>query len=55
MGLFDFIGDGLTDLTEVIAESITRLPELPLDIAEGAIKGISTGIDKLGEKLDDLV
>jgi hypothetical protein len=57
-GFFEDALDGLIELPGKIieggAELVTRLPEVPMRMAKGIQNGVSKGIDKVEEALDDL-
>ncbi len=59
MGLFDFIEDAMDaaielpgKILEVGAETVTRLPEIPIKAVEGIVKGVEKGIEKVEDALD---
>ncbi len=57
-GLFDDIIDSVVKLPGKIVESgaeiVTRIPEIPIRMVDGAINGVEKGVDKVGEAFDDL-
>lgn len=59
MGIFDLFEDALDaavslpgKVLEAGAEAVTRLPEIPIKAAEGIVKGVEKGMEKLGEAID---
>lgn len=59
MGLFDIFEDALDaaislpgKIIETGAEAVTRLPEIPIKMVEGAIKGVEKGIEKVEDALE---
>lgn len=49
MGIFDLI----EDFTEGAVETITRLPEIPIRICKGTVKGVGKGIEKIVDSLEE--
>ncbi len=59
MGLFDFIEEAVDAAVslpgktlEVTAETVVRLPELPIKAVQGIVKGVEKGIEKVEDALD---
>ncbi len=58
MGIFDLFED-LVDtaiklpgrVLETAAETVVRLPEIPIKAAEGLVKGVEKGVEKLGDSI----
>lgn len=61
MGFFDFLDDALDGLIELPgkileagAETVIRLPEIPIKAVEGLAKGVEKGAEKLGDAIDGI-
>lgn len=58
MGLLDFISDPIGsivklpgEILEKTAETIVRLPEIPIGVVKGLAKGVEKGLKKLDSQL----
>lgn len=63
MGLFDFVSDFIEDpigttfklpgqVVEQGAEALVRVPEIPVAVVKGLVKGIETGANKVMDSLE---
>lgn len=39
-------------IVEAAAETVTRLPEVPIRMVEAAVRGADRGLDRVGDALD---